>query len=192
MRTVPNLLTLLRIALTPLVVRAIVARRFGEALAILAVAAVTDALDGYLARKFDAQSRFGAYVDPIADKTLLSAGYVALGVAGAVPWWLVGLIFGRDLLILALAGAALAFTSWREFPPSIWGKLSTFCQIAAALAVLTAGAFPGWKISADPFLWIAAAATIWSGAGYVWRAVSLVRRRGPYSLSSIDARSHRG
>jgi cardiolipin synthase len=175
----PNSLTLLRVVLTPLVVRAIVTRQFGQALAILVAAAVTDALDGLLARKLHAESRFGAYLDPIADKALLSAGYLALGIAGAVPWWLVGLIFGRDILILAMAAAALLFTTWREFPPSVWGKLSTFCQIAAAVAALTAGAFPHWNLYTDPFLWTAAAATVWSGAGYVWRAVQLLRKRVP-------------
>jgi cardiolipin synthase (CMP-forming) len=172
----PNLLTALRIALAPLLVRAILERRFGEALAILLIAGATDGLDGLLARKLRAETKFGAYLDPVADKTLLSTAYLALGISGAVPWWLVALIFGRDLLILAMVGAALLFTAYREFPPSIWGKLSTFFQIAAALAVLTAGAFPGYRIPTDPFIFLAAAGTVASGAGYVWRAVSLLHR----------------
>src|SRR5512142_429807 len=114
----PNFITLLRVALTPVAVRAIVARQFGQALAIVLAAAVTDGLDGLLARRLHAESRFGAYLDPIADKALLSASYLAFGISGAVPWWLVALIFGRDLLILAMAGAALLFTPFREFPPS--------------------------------------------------------------------------
>ena len=173
----PNLLTLLRLALTPLVVRAILARQFGQALAILLLAGATDGLDGLAARKLHAETKFGAYLDPIADKALLSACYLGLGIAGVVPWWLVALIFGRDVLILAMAGAALLFTSYREFPPSTWGKLSTFFQIAAGLAVLTAGAFPGHRIPTDPFIFTAAAATVFSGAGYVWRAVTLLSRR---------------
>jgi cardiolipin synthase len=175
----PNLLTLLRLALTPLAVRAILSRQFGEALAILIIAGATDGFDGLAARKLHAETKVGAYLDPIADKALLSACYLALGIAGAVPWWLVALIFGRDVLILAMAGAALLFTAHREFPPSIWGKLSTFFQIAAAVAVLAAGAFPAYEIPTGPFIFIAGAATVFSGAGYVWRAVTLLGRGEP-------------
>jgi cardiolipin synthase len=173
----PNLLTLSRLVLTPIAVRAILARQFGQALWILLIAGITDGLDGPLARRLHAESRFGAYLDPIADKGLLSVGYLALGIAGAVPWWLVAIIFGRDLLILAMAGAALLLTNCREFPPSVWGKLSTFCQIGAAVAVLTAGAFPAWGVHTGPFLWVAAAATVWSGANYLWRGVQVLAKR---------------
>ena len=185
----PNLLTLLRVALTPFVVQAIVERRFGRALAILLIAGITDVLDGLAARKLGLQSRFGAYLDPIADKALLTAGYLALGIAHAVPWWLVGLIFGRDLLILLLAAAALLFTSYRDFPPSIWGKLSTFCQIGAAVMVLTAGAFPAFPLPMDPFLWIAALATAWSGADYIARAIVKLRTRHS-EMHDPSAQSH--
>ncbi len=177
MRQLPNILTCARVALTAPVCWAIVTRRFGVALVLTAIAGATDGLDGFLARRWNAISRFGAYVDPIADKTLLSASYIALGVAGAVPVWLVVLIFGRDLLILAMAGAALLFTSERNFAPSVWGKLSTFCQIATVAAILTAGAFPAWRVPVGPFIFLAAAATAWSGLGYVWRAIILLNKR---------------
>lgn len=180
----PNLLTLLRVVLTPFVVQAILDRRFGRALVILLIAGITDVLDGLAARGLHLQSRFGAYLDPIADKALLTTGYLALGLAHAVPWWLVGLIFGRDLLILLLAAVALLFTSYREFPPSIWGKLSTFCQIGAAVMVLTAGAFPTLGMPTDPFLWIAALATAWSGADYFARAIGKLRTRHDSSAQS--------
>jgi cardiolipin synthase len=172
----PNLLTFARVVLTPVVVYCLLAARYREALAVLLVAGVTDGLDGLAARALHSETRFGAYLDPIADKTLLSATYLALGVAGAVPWWLVGLVFGRDVLILLLAALALVFTHYRDFPPSRWGKLSTFCQIGAALAALTAAAFPAWNLPLAPFFWAAAAATAWSGAGYLWHAVTLARR----------------
>lgn len=173
----PNLVTLLRLALAPFVVLAIVHHQFGRALALLAAAGVTDGLDGLLARKLKAESRFGAYADPIADKVLLSATYLALGFDGAVPWWLVALIFGRDLLILALAGAALLLTSYREFPPSIWGKISTFVQILTAVGVLVSGWWTELAMPTAPLIWAAAAATVWSGAGYFLRAAQMARRR---------------
>ncbi|HVX67452.1 MAG TPA: CDP-alcohol phosphatidyltransferase family protein [Bryobacteraceae bacterium] len=172
----PNLLTLLRVALAPVVVYCLVAGLYEDALLTLLAAGLTDGLDGLAARTLHMETRLGAYLDPIADKTLLSATYLAMGAAGVVPWWLVGLVFGRDLLILAMAGAALVFTRYRDFPPSVWGKLSTFCQILAGLAALVAAAFPSWTIPVAPFLWVAAAATIWSGAGYVWQGAKMARR----------------
>jgi cardiolipin synthase len=172
----PNLLTLVRLALAPVVVYCLLAGLYEDALMALLAAGLTDGLDGLAARTLHMETRLGGYLDPIADKTLLSATYLALGVAGVVPWWLVGLVFGRDLLILVMAGAALLFTRYREFRPSVWGKLSTFCQISAGLAALTAAAFPNWNILLAPFFWVAAAATIWSGAGYLWRGASIVRR----------------
>jgi len=168
-----NFLTSVRIALAPMAVYAILAQRFRLALAVFFVAAATDGLDGLAARRLNLQTRLGAYLDPIADKLLLSASYLALGVCGAVPWWLVILIFARDLLILAMAAAALLFSRHRDFPPSIWGKISTALQILAAVATLTKGAFGLTRLPLAPFFWIAAAATIWSGAGYILRAVSL-------------------
>jgi cardiolipin synthase len=175
LRHLANVLTVVRLALAPVVVRAIVMREWGAALALLLVAGATDALDGLAARRFGGVTRAGAYLDPIADKLLLSASYVALGVAGAVPWWLVILVFGRDVLILAMAGLALAFTKLRDFPPSVWGKISTACQVVAGAAAILAGMAPGFPLA--PFLWVAAAATAWSGAAYV--------RQG---VTSIDAR----
>lgn len=161
-----------RVALAPVVVWAIVTRRWGVAMVVLFIAAVTDGVDGLAARRFGGETRAGAYLDPIADKLLLSATYVALGVAGVVPWWLVILIFGRDVLILALAGLALLFTTHREFPPSVWGKISTLCQIVAAVAAVTLETFPGLRVPLGPFLWVAAAATVGSGAAYVGRGLS--------------------
>jgi cardiolipin synthase len=173
-----NLLTFARLALAPVAVRAILAHEFRLALAIFFVAGVTDALDGLAARRLGTQTSLGAYFDPIADKVLVSAAYLALGFSGNVPWWLVILIFGRDLTILAMAGAALLFTTHRSFPPSVWGKISTFFQLLAAGAVLMAGAFPVMRLPLNPFFWVTAATTVWSGAGYVWRGAKTVRRQG--------------
>jgi cardiolipin synthase len=177
--TLANLLTFVRLALAPVAVRLILAREFRLALAVFFIAAVTDGLDGLAARRFGVVTRLGAYLDPIADKLLLSASFLALGACGAVPWWLVILIFARDLLILSMVGAALLFTAYRSFPPSVWGKISTFFQVFAAVAALVAGAFPGVRLSLDPFFWAAAAATVWSGGGYVWRGVNMARNRAP-------------
>src|SRR4051812_29233794 len=82
------------------------------------LAAFTDLLDGAVARRFGGETKFGQYLDPIADKVLLSGVYIGLGIGGAIPIWLLGVIFGRDLWILILSGAALAFTNFRELQPS--------------------------------------------------------------------------
>jgi len=174
--TLPNLFTLVRLLLAPVVVYAILDRRAFAALAIFAVAAATDVIDGYLARHFGSATAAGAFLDPIADKLLLSGVYLALALAGSVPWWLVGIIFGRDLLILAAAAVALAATRLRAFPPSVWGKASTFLQIMTAVAFLGRDAF-GWPILAQlaaGFIWPTAALTIWSGVHYAWRGVRLL------------------
>jgi len=93
------------------------------------VIGVTDVVDGFLARRFQASSRLGAYLDPIADKVLLSGTFLVLALTGAMETWLAVVVLGRDVLILAAAGVLYLATSRRNFPPSPWGKLSTFVQI---------------------------------------------------------------
>jgi cardiolipin synthase len=171
----PNLLTLTRLALAPFVVHSVIVGQYWQALALLAAAGLTDGLDGLLARRLHAMTRFGAYLDPVADKTLLSAVWISLGVSRLAPWWLVGLIFGRDAMILLLVGSALFFTRHREFPPSIWGKLSTTLQIVTALAVIVAQVLPGPGWRPQPLFWVAGAATAWSGLHYLRRAVITAR-----------------
>jgi len=90
---------------------------------------VTDVVDGFLARRYSASSRLGAYLDPIADKVLLSGTFLVLALTGAIEPWLAAVVLGRDLLILAAAGVLYFATARRNFPPSPWGKVSTFVQI---------------------------------------------------------------
>lgn len=177
----PNLLSVSRLLLTPFAVRTVLTGQYGAALWIFAIAALTDGLDGLLARRMGCPTRLGAYLDPLADKVLLSGTYVALGLSGLTPWWLVGLIFGRDLLILALAGAALLFTHYREFPPTVWGKLSTAVQILVAVLVIVGRAFPAVELPPAPLVLAVAAATAWSGVNYLWRA---------FRLAQLSPRSH--
>ncbi len=168
----PNIVTLLRLLLTPVVILAVVAWHPQVALGIFMLAAATDGVDGWLARRLKAFTQLGAYLDPIADKALLSGTYVALAFAGRVPVWFVGVVFGRDLLILAGAVVLLLVKKRRRFPPSLWGKLSTLLQSLGAVAVLVAAAFPQYAFewSAATLVWAAAVATVWSGVHYAWRA----------------------
>jgi cardiolipin synthase len=175
--TLPNLFTLARLALAPFVVYQILIRRHMAAAALFAIAAATDLIDGYLARKLHSATSAGAYLDPIADKLLLSGVFLALAIIRSAPLWLVAVILGRDLLILGSSGAALLLTRLRAFPPSVWGKASTFFQILTAVAYLARNAFgsPALATLCGALIWPAAALTIWSGIDYGWRGWRLVR-----------------
>jgi cardiolipin synthase len=170
----PNFFTLLRLLLAPFVAADILHGKWGRAIVVLFIAGFTDVIDGFLARRLGQPTRAGAYFDPIADKILLVAIYIALGAARAIPIWMVALVFARDLLILGMAGYGLAFTSVRKFPPSVWGKISTFFQIAAALVVM--GDRDGIPAPVQLALWLMVAATAWSGVQYSWTGVGVLRK----------------
>jgi cardiolipin synthase len=172
-----NFLTLLRLFLVPFVIQAILSGHPMLALALFGAAAVTDILDGAAARRLHLATSTGAYLDPIADKLLLSSVFVALAAARTVPWWLVVLVLGRDLYILAAVGIFLLFTSIRKFPPSVWGKLSTFVQILTVVVWMTRN----WleisflNVLGTAMIWICAACTLWSGLHYTWRGIQVAR-----------------
>lgn len=173
MATLANLFTLLRLVLTPFVALAILNGSNGRAIVLLFAAGFTDVIDGFLARRLGESTVVGAYFDPIADKILLVVIYLALGVVRAIPWWMVGIVFARDLLILAMAAFGLMFTKVRKFPPSVWGKISTFFQIAAALVVM--GDRAGIPVPVRLALWLMVGGTVWSGVHYAWRGMQLFR-----------------
>jgi cardiolipin synthase len=176
MRWLPNLLTCTRIALTPVVVWTVVWRECSFALPLTLAAGFTDAADGLLARRLGAETRLGAWLDPLADKFLLVSLYLAFGFAGLVPAWVVWLVVGRDILILAMAASALAATTIRDFPPSLWGKVSTIIQIGASVLVVASCSAFGRAAALVPFaVWLVAIGTIWSGIHYISRAVVLAR-----------------
>jgi cardiolipin synthase len=128
-RHLPNLLTAARLALTPYLFWLMVRREYRTIIPLFILIGITDVADGFLARRFAASSRLGAYLDPIADKVLLSGTFLVLALTGALESWLAVVVLGRDLLILAAAGVLYFTTARRNFPPSPWGKLSTFVQI---------------------------------------------------------------
>ncbi len=175
--TFPNLITIVRLLLAPFIFAAIVNGLHQRALVLFVLAAVTDGLDGLLARKIHQATSLGAYLDPIADKILLSGVYLSLAVAGSIPSWLVVVIFGRDLFLLASSGIALVFTAFREFRPSVWGKASTFVQIACAGAWMAQNALdlPALHALAGALIWPTAAITIWSGLHYSWRGFRFLK-----------------
>jgi cardiolipin synthase len=173
----PNLITLVRLLLVPFVIQAILDGRHVTALAVFIAAATTDLLDGAAARRFQVATQAGAYLDPIADKCLLSGVFLALGWARIVPWWFVAIVLGRDLYILLAATAIMLSTGIRKFPPSVWGKASTFVQIVTVVTWLTRDALTlrVLDLFAGAILWVCAGFTIWSGAHYSLRGIQMLR-----------------
>ncbi len=172
MKHLPNLITVLRIALTPFIVWQLVTGHFLRGLVLFMVAGFTDVLDGWLARSFRWGSPAGAYLDPIADKLLLGSIYIVLGVQHVIPWWLVVAVFSRDLAILLGAMLLMVILERRGFPPSVWGKLSTLLQILTAVVALAHCVRPhvGMRPVLDALVLLTLAATIWSGLAYLWQA----------------------
>ncbi len=140
--TLPNFITLMRMAMVPFFVLAVSERDFSLGLWILIVAGLTDAFDGYLARRMDMRSRIGAYLDPIADKMLITVAYIALtvpqGQEVVIPLWLTILALFRDFVIMLVAGVLYIVEGLREFPPSPLGKATTFAQVVTIAVVLLA------------------------------------------------------
>ena len=134
--TVPNQLTFLRLAFLPVFLIAIEYERYGLALGILVAAGISDMLDGLLARGLNQKTPLGAYLDPIADKLLLSSSYFILALKGKIAWWLTILVLGRDVLILVACAVILITVGYRPFPPSIFGKANTFFEILLVVLVL--------------------------------------------------------
>lgn len=134
--TVPNLLTVIRICLAPLLVAAIIQNRFGLSFGLFVAAGLTDALDGILARVLKQRSAFGEYLDPVADKLLLSTLFLVLMYKGLIPTTVTILVFGRDVGILIVAAILYTVAGRREFAPSIFGKANTLAQVTAVAVVL--------------------------------------------------------
>jgi len=134
--TVPNQITFLRLGFLPLFIILILYDQYRWALAILILSALTDTMDGLLARWLDQRSALGAYLDPIADKLLLSSSFFILALKGKIQWWLTILVLSRDVLILTAAAVILLVAGYRPFPPSIYGKLTTTVQILLVFVVV--------------------------------------------------------
>jgi cardiolipin synthase (CMP-forming) len=143
--TVPNQLTFLRLAFLPFFLIAIEYERYDWALGILILAGVSDGLDGLLARGLNQRTPLGAYLDPIADKLLLSSSYLMLALKGRITWWLAILVLGRDVLLLTASAVILITVGYRPLPPSIWGKATTFFEILLIVLVVVLAQWDiGW------------------------------------------------
>lgn len=143
LRHLPNLLCVLRIALVYPVAAWILDGRYPEVMALFALAAFTDGLDGLLAKRFGWTSELGKHLDPLADKLLLVTVFACLSVAGLTPWWLTAIVLLRDLVIVFGAIVYRALFGPIEGQPTLRSKLNTVCQIAYCLGAVAQAAY-GW------------------------------------------------
>jgi cardiolipin synthase (CMP-forming) len=140
--TAPNQLTLMRMVFLPFVVINLVSHHYGWALTLFVLAGVSDGLDGLLARTLKQQTILGQYLDPIADKLLLSTMFLVLSILGKIPWKFTVLVFSRDASILCASAVLYMIAGLRDFRPSIFGKANTFAQVAAVFFVLLLNLYP--------------------------------------------------
>lgn len=179
----PNTLTIIRILLTPLFAMCLIKHMLGEALLVFAVAAVTDGLDGLLARLFQQKTTLGAYLDPAADKLLLSTAFVTLAILGLIPSWLTVIVMTRDVVILF--GVALLNIMRREFEarPSVLSKITTVVQVATVFSVLAGFRAPKIGQIQWPLFCFAAAMTTISGLHYMYWGLNILHEETPKSPS---------
>jgi cardiolipin synthase len=164
----PNLITLARILSVPVVVWAIAANEMLLAFVLFLAAGVSDAVDGFLAKRFGMQSELGAYLDPLADKVLIVSIYVALGISGALPRWLVIMVVSRDIMIVGAIMLSWLIGRPVAVKPLLVSKLNTVAQILCAGLVLGSRGLAfnaGWLL--DAAMASVAALTLLSVAAYV-------------------------
>ena len=162
--TAPNQLTLLRMIFVPFIVIDLVDGQYLWALILFVVAGFSDGLDGLLARRLHQQTLLGQYLDPIADKLLLSTMFLVLSILHKIPWKFTVVVFSRDTSILAASAVLFAIAGLRDFRPSIFGKANTVSQIAAVFFVLL--------LQVQPVRWIWIARTVFLRATFIFTIVS--------------------
>jgi cardiolipin synthase len=176
--TVPNFLTLLRMAMVPFFVLAVSDANFELALWIFIVAGITDALDGFVARRMDMRSLIGAYLDPIADKMLITVAYISLtvpqGQAVVIPLWLTILALFRDFVIMVVAVVLYQVEGLREFPPSVLGRATTFAQVLTVSVVLLANVVHIPMLVPVSCFYLSFLLVILSGFNYIYRVSRFV------------------
>jgi len=171
LRSAPNLLTLMRLIFVPFVVVAIQQQNYAWALVIFVAAGVTDGLDGLLARVLQQKTTLGQYLDPIADKLLLSTMFLMLSIAHIIRWPYTILVFSRDIIILIICTLLYATGTMKVFRPSWFGKANTEAQIVSVpLALLYQINRSDWaRLGKRWSLYLTVALTVVSGVHYVWR-----------------------
>lgn len=163
----PNLISLGQLILVPVVVSMIASQAWSQAFLVFLAAGVSDAVDGFLAKKFNLRTDLGAYLDPVADKALLVSIYVALAIVGVLPAWIAILTVSRDIMIIGAVVISWLLDRPVEIRPLLISKLNTTAQIGLAAAVLGAKAFmDGLGLWFMPALYLVAILTVLSAGAY--------------------------
>jgi cardiolipin synthase len=165
--TIPNLLSMLRLALVPPFLVLIIVGDYVAALIVLIVASLTDLLDGYLARRLNQVTRLGQLLDPAADRLYIFAALLGLAAHGLVPWWIVIVIVARDVFLLVL-GVVLANHGYGPLPVHQLGKVATFALFFGLPVIMLGLAFPVVQPVSEPIGW---AITLWGAFLYWWAGV---------------------
>jgi len=173
---IPNLITLLRIVLVPVVVILLIQGFFLKALIVFIVAGLSDALDGFLARVLNQQTELGAYLDPIADKALLASTFITLSVLHIIPGWLTVIVISRDFIILLGISILSIMSVSVEIRPLFVSKITTAVQLTTVLLALLACSLPEGipPIWLHALYWVTALLTVVSGLHYMARGLKLI------------------
>lgn len=164
----PNLLTTLRILMVPAVVHLLARGYYAPAMWLFLACGVTDALDGYIARRYGLTTQLGAILDPIADKLLIIAPVIVLASEGLLPWWLAFAVICRDIVIVVGAGCWYRKARRLDMAPSLPGKINTFVLIALVGIVIGNAAGLLWIAPLLPLLFVLSlCTTLVSGVHYV-------------------------
>ena len=172
---IPNILTVIRILLVPLFVIFLLKELFAFALLVFTLAGISDGLDGLLAKYYNQRTTLGAYLDPIADKLLLTAAFVSLAVLKIVPGWLTVIVITRDILIVT-GIALLAITDVKfEIKPSLVSKFTTVAQLSAVIFTLLDLEISGILMIKDCLYWLTAGLTTTSGLHYMYIGLNIIQ-----------------
>jgi len=169
--TIPNIITLARILLTPLFIILLIQKRYHQALWIFVLAGISDMADGLIARRWQQKSPLGAFLDPLADKLLMCSSFVTLSIYHLIPPWLTVIVISRDVVLVL----GVMLFKMVNFPvivrPSLAGKLSTATQVATVLLVLLAKYWTISPVSLKAWFWLTGALTTISGIHYILHAL---------------------
>ena len=177
---IPNFLSILRIILVPVIVIFLIQNEYIKALIVFVVAGLTDALDGLLARLLDKQTELGAFLDPLADKILLSTSFISLSIFGLIPGWLTVIVISRDLIILMGIMTLSMMSVTYEIKPIFVSKITTALQIGTVFFALFLKKFTSDVINYYEVVkiisWLTASFTIISGLVYIYKGIKILNR----------------
>ena len=168
-KQIPNALTTLRLLLALPIGLLILGQNYAAVLWLALIGGLSDGADGWLARRLDARSRYGAVVDPLSDKVMLDVTYLCLATGGLLPWWVAAIVVSRDAVIVGGALAYHLLIGKYEMAPSLWGKACTFVQIGFALMLVTDQITPVFSLAwIQAGLWALVVLTVFSGGHYAY------------------------